>query len=258
MMGKTPTLFVGHGSPMNAIEDNAFTRVWREIATRIGKPKAILCVSAHWQTQGAGVTSATKPETIHDFQGFPAPLAAFEYPARGDPQLAAQVAALLPLARVRHNATRGLDHGAWSVLAQMYPQADVPVVQLSMDATQKPSFHYNVGRQLAPLRDAGVLVIGSGNIVHNLGLMNPREIRAPQWANHANEVVKNRIETRDHRALIAFSTLDADMALAVPSAEHFLPLLYVLGLQGPDEPATFFNDKIVMGSISMTSVAIGT
>jgi 4,5-DOPA dioxygenase extradiol len=256
-MTRLPVLFVGHGSPMNAVEDNAFTRTWRELAQKLPRPKAVLCVSAHWQTQGVSVTAAERPDTIHDFRGFPPELSAVNYPAPGDPALARQVQALLPLARVKLDRAWGLDHGAWSVLTHFYPQADVPVVQLSLAFDQKPSFHYNLGRQLACLRDAGILVLGSGNIVHNLSLMNPAQKQASPWARRVNDAVKHEIESRDHRALLDFDKLDPDIRLAVPSDEHYLPLLYILGLQHADEPATFFNDRIVMGSIAMTGVAIG-
>lgn len=257
MNARMPALFVGHGSPMNAIEDNQFTRRWRALAQQIPRPKAVLCVSAHWQTAGVGVTAAAQPETIHDFHGFPKNLSELRYPAPGHPQLAGQVASLVRNARVQQNASRGLDHGAWSVLAQMYPKADVPTVQLSLDAAQPPSFHYSVGRQLALLRNHGVLILGSGNIVHNLGLMDPHHASAFDWATHVDEAVKSKIALRDHLALIEYSRLDPDVALAVPSAEHFLPLLYVLAAQDATEPASFFNDRIVMGSISMTGVTVG-
>jgi 4,5-DOPA dioxygenase extradiol len=254
---KMPVLFVGHGAPTNAIEDNAFTREWARLAGRIPRPKAIVCVSAHWQTQGVQVTSGAAPETIHDFRGFPKALEEFRYPARGHPQLAAQIGKLLPVARLQQDPTRGLDHGAWSVLTKMYPKADVPVVQLSLAFDQKPSFHYSLGRQLAPLRDAGVLLLGSGNIVHNLQLMTRVKDAPPRWATHINEIVKSKIEARDHLALIEFESLDLDMRLAIPSDEHYLPLLYVLGAQDPSEPIEFFNDDIVLGAIAMTGVAIG-
>ena len=242
---------------MNAIEDNEFTRTWASLAARIPRPKVVLCISAHWETQGVAVTSAPAPPTIHDFRGFPKALFDLRYPAPGDPQFATQLQSTLAMLRVRLDPQRGLDHGAWSVLVKTYPKADVPVVQLSLDRSQKPTFHYNVGRMLAPLRDAGVLILATGNIVHNLGLMNPQQTDAPTWARNVSNAVKKKIEQRDHRALIDFEKLDPDIALAVPSAEHFLPLLYVLGVQDPSEPATFFNDKIVMGAISMTGVAVG-
>ena len=252
-----PALFVGHGSPMNAIEDNAFTRTWAELAAKIPRPKAVLCISAHWQTQGVAVTGSTQPPTIHDFRGFPKPLFDVHYPAPGHAQFAKQLQTMLAMFRVKVDAERGLDHGAWSVLVKMYPQADVPVVQLSLDFSQKPTFHYNVGRMLAPLRSSGVLILASGNIVHNLGLMNPQQNDAPVWARNISGAVKKKIEQRDHRALIDFEKLDPDIALAVPTAEHYLPLLYLLGAQDENETATFFNDRIVMGAISMTGVAVG-
>lgn len=252
-----PALFVGHGSPMNAIEDNVFTRTWAELAAKIPRPKAVLCISAHWQTQGVTVTSSPQPPTIHDFRGFPKPLFDLHYPAPGHAQFAKQLQTTLAMFRVKLDAERGLDHGAWSVLVKMYPQADVPVVQLSLDFSQKPTFHYNLGRMLAPFRDSGVLILATGNIIHNLGLMNPQQNEAPVWARNISGAVKKKIEQRDHRALIDFEKLDPDIALAVPSAEHYLPLLYLLGAQDEHETATFFNDRIVMGAISMTGVAVG-
>ena len=254
---RMPALFVGHGSPMNAIEDNEFTRVWRQLAPRIPAPSAVLCISAHWQTQGVQITGAPQPETIHDFHGFPAKLSELRYPAPGHPALAQQIAATIRSSAVQLDPARGLDHGAWSVLIQMYPKAQVPILQLSLDATKGASFHYRLGRELAPLRDQGVLILASGNIVHNLGMMAPQQRIAFDWAVHANEAIKNKIVLRDHRALIEFSSLDRDMALAVPSAEHFLPLLYLLGVQDSGESASFFNDRVVMGAISMTGVIVG-
>ena len=254
---RMPALFVGHGSPMNAIEDNEFTRVWRDLARRLPEPKAVLCISAHWQTQGVRITAAAQPETIHDFHGFPKKLSELSYPAPGHPRLAQQIATMIHSAPVQPDLTRGLDHGVWSVLIHMYPKAQVPTLQLSLDATQRPSFHYRLGRELAPLRDQGVLILASGNVAHNLAMMAPQQRVAFDWAVHANEAVKNKIALRDHRALIEFHALDPDMALAVPSAEHFLPLLYLLGVQDPAETASFFNDRIVMGSVSMTGVMVG-
>lgn len=252
-----PALFVGHGSPMNAIEDNAYRRAWAAAARAIPKPKAVLCVSAHWETAGPAVTSSERPETIHDFYGFPDELFAVEYPAPGDPALCGTVAALVKAAPVALDPDRGLDHGAWSVLCAMYPDADVPVVQLSLDTRRPAAFHYGLGQELAPLRDQGVLVLGSGNMIHNLGMIDFQRRAGFDWAVRFDQKLRERILARDHAALIGFQTLDAAATLAIPTPEHYLPLLYVLALQGDDEPAALFNTETLMGSISMTSVAIG-
>lgn len=254
---RMPALFVGHGSPMNAIEDNEFRRGWAEIASAIPRPKAILCVSAHWETRGVGLTAAERPETIHDFYGFPDELYAVRYPAPGDPALARETADLIRSAAAGLDVERGLDHGAWSVLTAMYPEADVPVVQLSLDTEGPPAFHYGLGRELAPLRDRGVLVLGSGNMVHNLGRIDFRRADGAEWAVRFDATLKERIRTRDHDALVRYGELGPDARLAVPTPEHFLPLLYVLALQEPAETPTFFNEATLMGSISMTSVAVG-
>jgi 4,5-DOPA dioxygenase extradiol len=250
-----PVLFVGHGNPMNAIERNAFHLGWAEVARRLPRPKAILCVSAHWETQGAAVTSAGQPATIHDFFGFPQALFDVRYPAPGDPALAARVAALITSERVRLDPGRGLDHGAWSVLIAMYPEADVPVVQLGMDTRLPGSHHLTLARQLAPLRDEGILVLGSGNIVHNLRLFDFRDPAPLDWALAADASIRAMIAGHRHDALAAWPEIP-ESRLAVPTPEHYLPLLYAGALQQPGEAAEFFNDS-VPGSISMTSVLIG-
>lgn len=252
-----PVLFVGHGSPMNAIQDNRFRRGWAEAAGRLPRPKSVLCVSAHWETPGVLVTGSARPETIHDFYGFPRELFAIRYPAPGDPDLAGAVARMARRAEVGLDAARGLDHGCWSVLLAMYPQADVPVVQLGLDTTQPASFHYELARDLAPLREEGVLVVASGDIVHNLRLVDFERPDGYDWAIRFNAEVKRRIETRDHRALVAHQDLAAEARLAVPTPEHYLPLLYAVALRGEDDGVAFFNDEIVAGSISMTSLTIG-
>jgi len=250
-----PVLFVGHGNPMNAIERNAFHLGWAAVATRLPRPKAILCVSAHWETQGAAVTAAERPATIHDFYGFPQALFDVRYPAPGDPALAARVAALVTSERVRLDPGRGLDHGAWSVLIAMHPGADVPVVQLGMDTRLPGAHHLALARQLAPLRDEGVLILGSGNIVHNLALFDFRDPAPLDWALAADASIRGMIAERRHDALAAFAERP-ESRLAVPTPEHFLPLLYAVALQQPGEGAEFFNVSIP-GSISMTSVLIG-
>lgn len=253
---RTPVLFLGHGNPMNAIEENDLHRGWREAAHSLSKPRAILCISAHWETRGVAVTAAERPETIHDFHGFPKALFDVQYRAPGDPALARRVAALLAPEPVRQDPTRGLDHGSWSVLRAMWPEADVPVVQLSLDTARPAQFHYDLGARLAPLRDEGVLIIGSGDIVHNLRAFDFDDPRPLAWAVRFNEACKRAILSGDHAALVRFETISPEARLAVPTAEHYLPLLYVLALQAKGEKVALFND-VITGSISMTSFRIG-
>lgn len=256
-MSRTPVLFIGHGSPMNAIEDNPWSRDWARLGRDLPRPRAILMVSAHWETRGAAAVSASAaPETIHDFFGFPQALFDVRYPAPGDPALAARVAELLSPDPVVQHPTRGLDHGAWGVLGPMYPEADIPVVQLSLDRGRPDRWHYEAGRRLAPLRDEGVMIVGSGDIVHNLRAADFRRPEAPAWADRFNERAKALILSGDHDALIDWHALGPDAEAAINSAEHYLPLLYVLGAAGKDEPISFFNDD-VFAAISMTGVKVG-
>jgi 4,5-DOPA dioxygenase extradiol len=248
-----PVVFVGHGSPMNAIEDNDFHRSWRDLAKRLPRPRAILCVSAHWETAGVAVTSVEHPPTIHDFGGFPPALFAVQYPAPGDPALARRAAALLAPEPVRLDTEWGLDHGAWSVLRAMYPAADIPVVQLSLDTARPGAFHDDLARRLAPLRDEGVLVMGSGNIVHNLRFFRRGPPGPLDWALRFDAAIKAGIEAGDRATTRDYDGLGADARLAVPSPEHYLPLLYVLALRRADDRLSFFNET-VEGGISMTSV----
>jgi len=252
-----PVIFLGHGSPMNAIEDSAFRRAWAGLAMRLPRPRVVLCISAHWETRGAALTASEQPETIHDFYGFPPALFAVRYPAPGDPKLAQTAAKLLAPRGAQLDARRGLDHGVWSVLSPMYPHADVPVVQLSLDTGEPASSHYELAQRLAPLREQGVLILGSGNIVHNLRLLDYRRPNGFDWAVRFDREVKARIQARDHEALIRYDEFGDDARHAVPTPEHYLPLLYVLALQSDHESTTFFNDQVVMGSISMTSLIIG-
>ena len=252
---KMPALFVGHGNPMNAIRQNAFRANWSALGRRLQRPKSILCISAHWETRGAYVTATSTPETIHDFYGFPKPLFDLRYPAPGDPALAGRVAELIASERVRLDPGRGLDHGAWSVLVAMYPAADVPVVQLSIDTRMPGRHHYALARQLAPLRDEGVLVMGSGNIVHNLGLVDFRNTAPLDWAVAADAKLRGLIADRRHDELAIYAE-EPEARLPVPTPEHYLPLLYVIALQQADETAEFFN-VAVAGPASMTSVLIG-
>jgi len=240
---------------MNAIEDNAFSREWRALGERLPKPRAVLCVSAHWETRGARITASGSPPTIHDFYGFPKALFDVRYPPPGDPKLARHVAELLGPKRAQVDATRGLDHGAWSVLRVMYPDADVPVVQLGIDTTQSGEHHYRLAQELAPLRDEGVLVLGSGNIVHNLSQFDPRNPHPLDWAARFDAAVKRRIRGREHIELVDWVRLGADARLSIPTPEHYLPLLYVLALQRDGDHVQFFNET-VLSSIAMTSIII--
>jgi 4,5-DOPA dioxygenase extradiol len=256
-----PVLFVGHGSPMNAIQDNEFSRSWKEIGKSLPKPRAILVISAHWETRGTFVTAMEKPQTIHDFGGFPQELFNVEYPAPGSPQLARETKSTIVKTDVGLDDKWGLDHGAWSILKHLYPKADVPVVQLSLDYMQKPQYHYDLAKELAALRRKGILIIGSGNIVHNLRMVAWDKMNEPEfgfdWAIEANDKIKSLIEAGDHTSLINYSSLSKAVNLAVPSPDHYLPLLYTLALQEKNEKLSFFNDKAVMGSLTMTSVRIG-
>lgn len=253
---RMPALFVGHGSPMNALEDNAFTRGWQDTARRIGKPKAIVCISAHWETRGVAVGAADHPETIHDFYGFPQALFDVRYPAPGDPWLAQRIAGLAKSTSIQLDANHGLDHGAWSVLRVMYPDADVPVLQLSLDTTQADTFHLRLAQELAPLRAEGVLILGSGNTVHNLREFNWRNPTPLDWAVRADAKIRALAEQGDVAALADWENLGADVVRGIAGPEHFLPLVYVLAQRQRDESLRFFNDAVI-GSISMTSVQIG-
>lgn len=252
---RMPAIFIGHGSPMNAIEDNEFSAAWREAALRFPKPEAVLCVSAHWETEGVRLTTAAHPGVIHDFYGFPPELYAVRYPALGSPELAARTAEALRGHDVGGYPERGLDHGAWSVLRRMYPDADVPVVQLSLNSARPGEFHYRAGRELRKLREQGILVLGSGNIVHNLRLYDFYDDTPYPWAlDFDAEAVRDIMEHR-HKALTAFR--DRKVAgPAIPTPEHYLPLLYVLGAREEGEDARIFCRKTLV-SLSMTSVAFG-
>lgn len=258
--GKMPVLFLGHGSPMNAIEENEFVRGFRNIAKEIPRPQAILCISAHWETRGTWVTAMKNPPTIHDFGGFPEVLYNVQYPAPGAPELAYKIASLLGETNIRLDYSRGLDHGAWSIIKHLFPKADVPLIEMSLDYTKNPQAHYEMTQTLRPLRDLGILIIGSGNIVHNLREIDWKklnEIYAYDWAIEANEKMKAYILEENHSQLINFQGQGKPFNLAIPTPEHYLPLLYAVALQDKNEELEFFNDKIVAGSLSMTSVKIG-
>lgn len=258
---KMPILFLGHGSPMNAIEDNEFVQGFKSIAKTIEKPAAILCVSAHWETNGTLITHMESPRTIHDFGGFPKALYEVQYPAPGYPSLAEETQKLITSTSVGLDEQWGLDHGAWSVLKHLYPEADVPVLQLSIDYTKPAEYHYNLAMELAKLREKGVLIVGSGNMVHNLGMIAWDKIHEDSygydWAIEANDKMKSYIENEDHKSLIDFQNQGEAFKLAIPTPEHFIPLLYTLGLKNKDEEISFWNDKQIMGSLSMTSIKIG-
>lgn len=255
---RMPALFVGHGSPMNAIEYNEFAKGWKDITEFIPTPSAILCISAHWETRGTYVTAMEKPRTIHDFYGFPKALFDVAYPAPGSPELAQTTIEAIQSEKVKPDRQWGLDHGCWSILHHMYPDASIPVVQLSMNQLQKPEWHYALAKELSALRNKGVLIVGSGNMVHNLGVMNWHSPeKGYDWAIEANENFKHLIEQGNHRQLTAYQQLGAAVQQSVPTPEHFLPLLYLLGLKEENDRLQFFNDKTIFGSISMTSVMIG-
>ena len=254
---RMPAVFFGHGSPMNTLDRNQYTEAWRQIGESIPAPKAIVCVSAHWYTEGTAVTAMSRPKTIHDFYGFPQALFDVRYPAPGEPKLASRVRELLAPLEVGLDESWGLDHGTWSVLKHAYPGADVPVIQLSIDGTRPARFHYETGRRLAPLRDEGVLVAGSGNVVHNLRMMKRSGGQAFDWAVRFNERIREALAARDHDTLVDFEKLGQDARLSVPTPEHYLPLLYVAALQGDDDTMSFAVDGYDLGSISMLTAVVG-
>lgn len=255
---KMPVLFVGHGSPMNAIEENEFVAGWRNIAFTLPKPTAILCVSAHWETRGTFVTAMEKPITIHDFGGFPKVLYDVQYPAPGSPELAQETKEIVSKTEIGLDEKWGLDHGAWSVIKHLYPNADVPVIEMSLDYFQTPQYHYDLAKELVPLRGKGVLIIGSGNMVHNLGMVAWDRLNDIEygydWALEANNKMKKFILDGNHKELINYKSQGKAFDLSIPTPEHFLPLLYTLALKDENEKITFFNDKAVAGSLTMTSV----
>ncbi|MFT3978962.1 MAG: 4,5-DOPA dioxygenase extradiol [Ferruginibacter sp.] len=256
-----PVLFVGHGSPMNGIEDNQFSQRWKKMAAEIPTPKAVLVVSAHWFTRGTQITAMDFPQTIHDFGGFPKELFEVQYPAPGNPALAKETIDLIKSAQVVPDHDWGLDHGTWTIVRHMYPEAKIPVLQLSIDFTKGPQYHYDLGRELYQLRKKGVLIIGSGNMVHNLRMVAWDKFTTDNygydWAIQMNDTFKNLINDRDHKSLINYDSLGKEARLAIPTPEHYLPLLYSLSLQGANDKVAFFNDKAVAGSLTMTSVRIG-
>jgi len=256
---KMPALFLGHGSPMNAIEDNEFVRGFIKESKHLPAPKAILCISAHWETKGTYLTASPNPKTIHDFGGFPPELYAVQYPAKGSPELALVTQQLITKTAIQLDHQWGLDHGAWSVLKHLYPQADVPVIQMSIDYSQPPQYHYDLTKELATLRNRGILIVGSGNMVHNLRLVDWKRLNenfAYDWATEVSEKMKNFVLDNNHTALINYAQQGKAFSLAIPTPEHYLPLLYILALKEKQENTTFFNDKPVAGALTMTSVKI--
>ena len=258
---KMPVLFIGHGSPMNAIEDNEFSRSWHDLAKSLPVPKAILCVSAHWETSGTFVTSMSNPATIHDFGGFPKQLYEVQYPAPGSPELAHAVKQTVSETEVGLDEKWGLDHGAWSVIRKIYPLANVPVIQMSLDYHKNSQSHYDLAKELTLFRRKGVLIIGSGNLVHNLGRIAWDHANDPEfgfdWALHANEIFKKLILSNNSKELISYQMLGREVQMAIPTPDHYLPMLYSLALKEENETVSIFNDKAVMGSLTMTSFRIG-
>ncbi|MDX8340602.1 4,5-DOPA dioxygenase extradiol [Draconibacterium sp. IB214405] len=257
---KMPVLFLGHGSPMNAITENEFVQGFRKVSSEIEKPKAIVVVSAHWETQGTRVTAMEQPSTIHDFGGFPQELYEVQYPAPGMPELAQEVKDMVQTTPVHLDDKWGLDHGAWSVIRHMYPEADVPVIQLSLDYRKTPQEHYELAQELNKLREKGILIVGSGNNVHNLRMVHWGKLNENfgfDWANEANSKMKELILNGNHQDLINYSKMGRAFQLSIPTPEHYLPLLYALALQDKKDEISIFNDEPVGGSLAMTSVKIG-
>lgn len=252
---RMPVLFVGHGSPMNAIEDNEYSRAWKEIGNDLPRPRAILSISAHWLTRGTSVTAMEKPRTIHDFGGFPQKLFEQQYPAPGSPELSLRIRELITKTELGLDESWGLDHGTWSVLLPMFPAADIPVVQFSIDYHQAPRYHYELGQQLSQLRDEGVLIFGSGNIVHNL-----RQLRFDgqvySWATEFDELIAEALRKRNDSVIVDYTLLRGARE-SVPTPDHYYPLLYVLGAAAADEPVQFFTESLALGATSMRSVKFG-
>lgn len=255
---KMPVLFIGHGSPMNGIEDNEFSRRWKQMGKEIVKPSAVICISAHWLTKGTWVTAMNNPKTIHDFGGFPDELFAVQYPAPGKPELANEVKELVKSTPVHLDHDWGLDHGTWSVVKNMYEDASIPVLQLSIDYNQPAQYHFKLAEELKALRKKGVLLIGSGNMVHNLRMVDwQKQENGFDWAVEINETMKKNILSRNFNSMIDYEKLGSAAQYAIPTPDHYYPLIYSLGLSDKSDDISFFNDKAVMGSITMTSVKIG-
>ena len=255
-----PVIFIGHGSPMNGIEDNEFSRYWKKLASEIERPKAVLCISAHWLTRGTFITAMEHPQTIHDFGGFPQALFDVQYPAPGDPKLAEETLGLITSTKVELDHEWGLDHGTWTIVRHMYPEADIPVLQFSIDYNKPAQYHYDLAKELIALRKKGVLILGSGNMVHNLRMVAWDKIDQAygfDWTIEMNELFKEKINSGDHKALIDYEKLNKAALLAIPTPDHYYPLLYTLGLKQENDEVSFFNDKPMAGSLTMTSVKFG-
>ena len=257
---RMPVLFLGHGSPMNAIEENEFVQGFRLLSTTLPKPNAILCISAHWLTNGTFVTAMEKPATIHDFGGFPDELYKQQYPAPGSPKLAAATKEVIKTTPVELDMSWGLDHGAWTVIKHLYPKADVPVIQLSIDYSKPAAWHFELAKELSVLRDRGILIIGSGNIIHNLRLVDfknmYRDNYGYDWAIEAHSQFNTHLLDGNSKALIEYEKLGKSALLAIPTPDHYFPLIYTLGLKSDKDAISLFNDKLMAGSLSMTSVKI--
>jgi 4,5-DOPA dioxygenase extradiol len=258
MPERMPTLFMGHGSPMNAIEENEFTHGWEEIARSIPRPESIICVSAHWFVPSTMVTSVQQPRTIHDFYGFPSELYQQQYPAPGAPELATEVSAFLADYSIGLDSVWGLDHGTWSILKRMYPEANIPTIQLSIDYTKPPRYHFELGSRLESLRNQGVLIIGSGNLVHNLGAVAWHSMESEYgWAREFETAIREAVFDGDSSVFVDFENLGSIARKAHPSLDHYLPLLYTAGAAGSDHKPQIFNQRIILGSISMTCFRFG-
>ena len=256
-----PVLFIGHGSPMNGIESNIYSRRWEELGTKLPIPKAVICVSAHWLTQGTSITAMPNPRTIHDFGGFPDELFKVEYPAPGDPALAEETKKLITSVNVGLDHDWGLDHGTWTVVRRMYPSAEIPVLQLSIDYDKPAQYHFDLAKELSALRKKGVLIIGSGNMIHNLRMAAWDKLNGPEygfdWALEINSVFKKNILERNFQALINYDSLGEAAKLAIPTPDHYYPMIYSLGLIEKNEDVSLFNDKVIGGSLNMTSFKAG-
>jgi len=255
---RMPAVFIGHGTPFNALHSNRFTQAWSDFGRQIPRPRAILAISAHWYVGATAATAMSKPPTVHDFYGFPQEMYEISYPAPGAPEMVSTLQELVaPVWLQGDTGQWGLDHGTWSVLVHMFPEADVPVVQLSIDGRQPAAYHLELGKRLAPLREEGVLVMGSGNIVHNLRLMDRSRLGdGPEWASRYDAMVQRYVAEGDDDALVAYER-HPDADLAVPTPDHYLPLLYAAGLRRNDEPAEVIVDGLDIGCVSMTSVRFG-
>ncbi|WKS94627.1 4,5-DOPA dioxygenase extradiol [Riemerella columbina] len=258
--GSMPALFIGHGSPMNGIEDNAFSNNWKAIGKTIDTPSAILVISAHWLSKGTHITAMEHPKTIHDFSGFPPALSAVQYPAAGKPELAKEIQQIVQFTQIGEDHDWGLDHGAWTILRHMFPDAEIPVLQLSIDYYQPATYHFELAKELQFLRNKGVLIVGSGNIIHNLKMVawnRLNEAYGYDWAHEAHALFNKSILSADHQTLLHPESMGTAVQLSVPTPDHYYPLIYTLGLQKSSDSIALFNDELLAGSLSMTSLVVG-